>query len=230
MSWTPAGSISVRTDWQYTEPVEGSFFRLKHSSQPRQGVFQIAQAEFNPDNSVNLTELITLQPISELQNLTFLSPAYFSGRRLAIRKIPTQPSLENQLRDLLIPAILRNPSSEFFNFNQSKWAIEIEVNDVPLTNPVSSSEPSTICTPTNVNADIISIQILAENKSRKGAILQNDSSSNLYIEFTAAATAASVPKLVPGAYYEIPYKFTGLINGIWDVASTTNGVIVKEFT
>jgi hypothetical protein len=227
--WNPVTSILLKTDWQYTEPVEGGFFRLKHSSQPRKGILQIAQAEFNIDNSVNLTEAITLQSGSELEILTCATPAYFSSRRLAIRRISTQPSLENQLRDLLIPAILRNDNSDFLGASQSKWTIQIEVSDVPLTNPVSSNQPSTNCTITNVNAAIASTQILSANTSRKGAILQNNSASNLYLEFTAAATNASVPKLVPGAYYEIPYNFTGLINGIWDTASTTTGVIVKEF-
>lgn len=227
--WNPVGSILLKTDWQYTEPIQGDFFRLKHVSQPRKGVLQIAQAEFNTDNSVNLTGAITLQSGSELEILTIPTPAYFLSRRLAFRRITAQPTLENQLRDLLIPAILRDTSSDFLGASQSKWTIQIEVSDVPLSNPASSSQPSTSCTITNVNAAVASTQILATNTSRKGAILQNNSASNLYLEFTATATNASVPKLVPGAYYEVPYNFTGLINGIWDTASTTNGVIVKEF-
>lgn len=75
----------------------------------------------------------------------------------------------------------------------------------------------------SVNVNITSVQLLAENTSRLGSTIYNDSLANLYVLLgvgTASNTTYTV-LMVPGAYYETPYNYNGAIQGIWD--SSTSG-------
>lgn len=84
---------------------------------------------------------------------------------------------------------------------------------------------------TNVNDTNISTTILASNTNRLGASVLNDSTVTLYLDLsggTASATSHTV-QLAPGAYYEVPFNYTGLITGIW--ASDASGAArVTEWT
>ncbi len=101
-----------------------------------------------------------------------------------------------------------------------------------LYNPaqfIVAESTSTTSTPTTVASTTANQIILAANASRKGATIWNNSTANLFIEFGAAATtSAFTAELSPGGYYEIPFKYTGAISGIW---SAVNGnALVREFT
>ena len=58
------------------------------------------------------------------------------------------------------------------------------------------------------------------NAARKGATIHNDSTQILYVKFgtTASATSYTV-KMVADAYYEVPFGYTGRIDGIWASAN-----------
>lgn len=74
-----------------------------------------------------------------------------------------------------------------------------------------------------------SITILASNASRKGATVTNDSTQVLYLKFGATASSASYTvKLTAGSYYEVPFQYTGVIDGIW--ASANGNALVTELT
>jgi pyruvate dehydrogenase complex dehydrogenase (E1) component len=51
-------------------------------------------------------------------------------------------------------------------------------------------------------------------------MIYNDSNRSLYLKFgtTASATDFTV-LLVAGAYYEVPFGFTGRLDGIWVAAN-----------
>ncbi len=104
---------------------------------------------------------------------------------------------------------------------------------MPLNNPsiISSSTSTTVTRATiAVPSDITVAQILvASNAARKGLTLWNNSTGNVFIELGAAPTALAYSvRLSPGGYYELPYHYTGEIQGLWDAAGGT-GVLVREF-
>lgn len=86
-------------------------------------------------------------------------------------------------------------------------------------------------TQTNVSDTDSSTTLLAANPQREGATIWNDSTVVLYVLLgsgTASATNCSV-KLEADAYFEVPYKYTGIIVGIW--ASNASGAArITEFT
>jgi len=98
---------------------------------------------------------------------------------------------------------------------------------VPITPPTTATG-----TQSSVAASASSVTILAANSSRKGATVTNDAGGALlYLLLstggTASATAYTVP-LVAGAYYEVPFGYTGALVGIW--ASASGAARVTEFT
>lgn len=104
-----------------------------------------------------------------------------------------------------------------------------EVLSVPVTIYGNASEalgPAT-ATHANVAGATSSTSLLAANAARKGAAIFNDSTSVLYVKlgFGASSTSFAV-KMEAGAYYEVPFGFTGLITGIW--ASATGSARVTE--
>jgi hypothetical protein len=80
---------------------------------------------------------------------------------------------------------------------------------------------------TSVAGSATSVTILASNANRRGATIHNDSSAILYVKFGAAATTSSfTAKLIADAYYEVPFSYTGIIDGIW--ASATGNARITE--
>lgn len=82
----------------------------------------------------------------------------------------------------------------------------------------------------NTNDAATSATLLAANAARKGAIIYNDSTVYLYIKFGATASLTSFThKMAPDSMYELPFGYTGKIDGIW--ASDASGAArVTELT
>jgi hypothetical protein len=71
------------------------------------------------------------------------------------------------------------------------------------------------------------VQLLAANADRLGATIFNDSSAILYVRLgTTASTSNFTVKMVADAYYEVPFNYTGRIDGIW--ASATGNARITE--
>lgn len=74
----------------------------------------------------------------------------------------------------------------------------------------------------SVAASATSVTLSAEDKTRLGLSIYNDSTADLYVLFgpagPASTTAFSV-KLSGGGYYEVPIGYVGPIYGIWSSAS-----------
>jgi hypothetical protein len=80
---------------------------------------------------------------------------------------------------------------------------------------ISTAKPSTNTT-SSVAASTSSITLLPSNGTRLGATVYNDSSAFLYVKLGAVASTADYTiKLFPLSYYEVPYGYTGEIDGIW---------------
>lgn len=131
MAWTASGSILLTNDWQYTEPIpSGSFFRFKHTEAPNGGLFAIAQCQIDADSKLSLIDsqvLAVEKPITDV--LEFPFPGCFSERRIAIKKLSKQPSLQQELRRLFLPGYLQPTEEEIRVVSRSNWAIEVEVSD-----------------------------------------------------------------------------------------------------
>lgn len=84
----------------------------------------------------------------------------------------------------------------------------------------------------SVAASLTSVTIKAANANRIGLTVFNDSNAGiLYLLLgagTASSTVFSVALQKGGGYYEVPYGYTGVINGVWSVAS--GAARVTEFT
>lgn len=106
----------------------------------------------------------------------------------------------------------------------------------PVTGSVITSltdlivkEKSPTATLSNVSGSASSVTLLASNANRRGATIQNDSSAVLYVKFGATASTTSYTvKMVADSYYEIPFGYTGIIDGIW--ASATGSARITEMS
>jgi hypothetical protein len=77
-------------------------------------------------------------------------------------------------------------------------------------------------TTTSVNDTASSTTLLASNANRLGATVFNDSTVSLYLKLGATASTSSFTVLmVAASYYEVPFGYTGVIDGIW--ASDASG-------
>lgn len=88
---------------------------------------------------------------------------------------------------------------------------------------------SATATLSNVASSASSVTILAANTSRLGASVYNDSTALLYVKLgTTASSTSHTVQVTAGAYYEVPFNYTGIITGIW--ASATGSARVTENT
>jgi hypothetical protein len=78
----------------------------------------------------------------------------------------------------------------------------------------------------NVASSATNVTLLASNASRRGVIIQNESTAVLYVKFGATATTSSYTVAIPatvsgiGGYWEMPSPiYTGIIDGIWASAN-----------
>ena len=89
-------------------------------------------------------------------------------------------------------------------------------------------------TPTQVASSASAVTILAANAARAGATIVNDSTAILYLILSSTTPTSSVytvalaAKGTVGAYYEVPFGYTGIIKGIW--ASANGNAVVTEFS
>lgn len=80
---------------------------------------------------------------------------------------------------------------------------------------------SSTATNSNVAASASSVTLLSANVNRLLVTIFNDSTDMLYIKLGATASTSSFTvKVLAGGYYELPWNYTGRIDGIW---SGTNG-------
>jgi hypothetical protein len=71
--------------------------------------------------------------------------------------------------------------------------------------------------------------VLASNTARKGATVFNDSTSAVFLKFGATASATSFTvKVASGGYFEVPFGYTGILDGIW--VSANGSARVTELT
>lgn len=71
---------------------------------------------------------------------------------------------------------------------------------------------------TAVNSSASSVNLLAANTKRTGAMVHNTDANALYLKFGATASATSFTvKIASDGYYEFPTRpvYQGVVDGIW---------------
>ena len=130
--------------------------------------------------------------VYRLQVQTIIDDGYFHG--------PVAVKGPNQAATVIDPALV----------------VAISPNNSFTVNAVKPSVTAT----TSVAASVSSVTLLAANGTRLGATIYNDSMALLYVKLgTTASTSSFEVKLFPLSYYEVPYGYTGQIDGIWSNAS-----------
>lgn len=90
---------------------------------------------------------------------------------------------------------------------------------------------ATVAALTSVTADTATTTLLAANSNRVGATILNDSTATLYLRLSTTGDASATNRSVdigPSDYYELPYGYTGRVEGIW---SAVNGAArITEFS
>lgn len=104
--------------------------------------------------------------------------------------------------------------------------------DVSNANPLPVKHVSGTATRTQVADSASDGLILAANTARLGATIWNDSSAVLYLGLgtTTVTTTNYTAQLSEGAYYEVPFGFTGEVRGIWATDPGDGGARVTELT
>lgn len=112
---------------------------------------------------------------------------------------------------------------------------------LPVT--TTSGAGNATSTVTRVAANAASVTLLASNTNRKGASFWNNSNQPLYIKlgttanigagtesFTVALAAIGATPVGIGGYYEVPFNYTGRVDGIWLNADATGEALIDEVT
>jgi hypothetical protein len=98
----------------------------------------------------------------------------------------------------------------------------IDANQYLITRQKATSN-----TVSTVAASASSVTLLSSTSLRLGATIYNDSTAVLYIKLgTTASSSSFTIKLQPDGYYEVPFGYTGRIDGIW--ASATGNARISE--
>ena len=87
---------------------------------------------------------------------------------------------------------------------------------------------------TRIPVNLVNVTLLALNANRLGAAIINHATGTiLFLKLGAVAViGAGVESytvlLVPNAYYEVPFGYTGVIDGIWDIADAAGEALITE--
>jgi len=97
----------------------------------------------------------------------------------------------------------------------------VDVKVTPSGALITDEALASATTITSVAASASNVTLLSSNNNRLGATVWNDSTTaTLYVSLGtgAASTSSYTAQLFPSGYYEVPYGYTGQINGIWTAA------------
>lgn len=111
-------------------------------------------------------------------------------------------------------------------FNGSSWD---RLRGDTLGVSVSRAAAAATAARSDVAASASSVTVLALNAARKGATIYNDSAEAAFLKFgTTASSSDFTVKVAADGYFEVPFGYTGRIDGIW--GSATGNARVTELT
>lgn len=110
------------------------------------------------------------------------------------------------------------------------WTVQ-PGNTANTTAWLVKEQRATTATCTQIADSASSGQFLASTAGRLGASIQNTSSAVLYVKLgTTASVTDFSARLVQYSYYEVPYGYTGRIDGIWASDPGDGAAVITELT
>lgn len=106
--------------------------------------------------------------------------------------------------------------------SSTRLPVNVDANGNLIISATSAPPTSATATLSSVASSATTVVLLASNTNRKGAYFYNDSTSILYLAFTAtASTSAYTLQIASQGFYEMPPEpvYTGTISGIWSAAN-----------
>lgn len=84
---------------------------------------------------------------------------------------------------------------------------------------------------TKIASSSQNVTLLARNAQRKGAVINNTASTMLYVACTAAPAAAEAFTycLPPRSSTDLPFGYTGPVNGLWADNPGDGWAVITEF-
>jgi hypothetical protein len=179
---------------------------------------QVVPSVANP----NLPITLDAQKTAGATNITMSTACWAAGTTSNFSKISSTLT-SNTLASLTRSVITGETTAGGGGF------VNVKVNPSgALTVEATSATPDTgtVSTASVTNSNTT---VLAANNQRLGATIYNEGTVNALIKLgsTASATSYTV-RLIPDAYYEVPFGYTGIITGI--TASGTATCRVTELT
>lgn len=100
---------------------------------------------------------------------------------------------------------------------------------VDLKGAVITTQKAATASQSSVGGSASSVTVLAANSARRGAVINNDSTAILYLKLGATASTTSYTyKMYTDDCVEVPFGYTGIIDGIW--ASATGNARITELS
>lgn len=172
--------------------------------------------------------------ITELQALNAKDFSTQTTLAAILAKIITAPSTEAKQDDVI--TLLTSLTGVDFASDSKLQDILDKLIVAPATEPKQDTiinlldDSSDTGTGSSVNDSATNVTLLSANANRRGASFYNDSSATLYLKCgsTASLTSFTIP-VEPRGYYELPFKYAGIIDGIWSSAAG-GAVRITEFT
>lgn len=155
--WSSVASFQLTTDWQTTDVLaSGEYFQITHDNAPNGGNYIVAQVEL--DDASNKMRMYDSQILTVdhrcFDIIRLPKPGFYTNRRIAIKRFPTAPTLESELKRLLIPNILQ-PLITVNAIQLNQWSVDISVSDYQTTITNSSSSNSNTPPVQTVNLDYV---------------------------------------------------------------------------
>lgn len=82
----------------------------------------------------------------------------------------------------------------------------------------------------SVAGSVSATTVLAANSARLGAVVYNDTNKTMYLKLgSSPSTSSYTVQILRDGYFEVPYKYTGILTAVWDTGVSGNA-LVTEFT
>lgn len=158
----------------------------------------------------------------------------------------SQPLTDTQLRATAVPVSLASTtvtntvavsgtvstglSQPLTDTQLRATAVPVSLASTTVTGTVATREATNATSAiTSVTASVTTVTLKALNASRRGLSVYNNSTADLYLKLGATASTTSFTvKVLAGGYYEVPFNYTGVVDGIWSAAN--GSALVTEIT
>jgi hypothetical protein len=130
----------------------------------------------------------------------------------------TNPVAQGDVATALRVVIAGNSDASVSATQVNTWEVRQvsgAIDSVSVTNTVSTKSTSSTSATSSVTVTTSSTQILASNTDRLGATIFNEAGDICYMKLgTTASLTSYTTQIAIGAYYQIPFGYTGRIDGI----------------